>query len=95
MRFTADNASFLLDNEPFYLYSGEIHYFRIKKKLWPLHLKKLKDANCRFVSTYIPWGWHEYEEGKFLSRPILWSDVNAAESPESHYLHRPTCSIIT
>jgi beta-galactosidase len=65
MRFSADQVSFLLDNEPYCLYSGEIHYFRIKKKLWPLHLRKLKEAHCRFVSTYIPWGWHEHDEGKF------------------------------
>jgi len=65
MKFSADQVSFLLNNEPHYLFSGEIHYFRIKRKLWPLHLRKLKEANCRFVSTYIPWGWHEYEEGKF------------------------------
>lgn len=65
MKFSADQVSFLLDNEPCYLYSGEIHYFRVKSRLWPLHLRKLKEAHCRFVSTYIPWGWHEYEEGRF------------------------------
>ncbi len=55
----------VVDGSPFFVYSGEIHYFRILKNLWEEHLKKAKQANLNTISFYIPWCWHEYEEGKF------------------------------
>lgn len=60
-----DNGQFLLDGAPFFLYSGEIHYFRMPRKLWKIHIEKAKKAGLNTVSFYIPWIWHEYEEGKF------------------------------
>lgn len=65
MELTFDAQSFLLNGRRFFLYSGEVHYFRIKKQYWKNHLKRLKEANLNTVSTYIPWAWHEYREGKF------------------------------
>ncbi len=60
-----NDGQFLLDGEPFFLYSGEIHYFRMPKKLWKTHIEKAKKAGLNTISFYIPWIWHEYEEGKF------------------------------
>lgn len=65
MLFKAEKRYFTLDGKPFFFYSGEIQYFREKKSLWPKHLKKLKAAGCNAVTTYIPWSWHELEEGRF------------------------------
>nr|HPN66286.1 beta-galactosidase [Candidatus Omnitrophota bacterium] len=65
MDFKFDEDGFKLGTEDTYLYSGEVHYFRIRPENWPAHLKKAKAANLNAVSTYIPWDWHEYEEGKF------------------------------
>ena len=48
------------------LYGGEIHYFRIPYQLWEDRLIKMRQAGCNFISTYIPWNWHEPEEGKYL-----------------------------
>jgi beta-galactosidase len=59
------NNNIVIDGTPFFVYSGEIHYFRIPKNLWKVHLEKAKQANLNTVSSYIPWCWHEYEEGKF------------------------------
>jgi beta-galactosidase len=56
---------FSLDGKPLYIYSGEMHYFRIAPEKWKLHLDRAKEAGLNTVSTYIPWSWHEYEEGKF------------------------------
>lgn len=56
---------FTLDGKPFFLYSGEIHYFRVSRELWKLHLEKLKAIGANTVSTYIPWSWHEISEGQF------------------------------
>jgi beta-galactosidase len=58
------NGYFSLNAKPFFMYSGEIHYFRIKKKDWPARLRALKEAGFNSVSTYIPWIWHEPEEGQ-------------------------------
>ena len=65
MKLTLGTDYFLLNGKPSFLLSGEIHYFRINPKFWRLHLKKLKESGANTTSTYIPWDWHEYEEGKF------------------------------
>lgn len=62
-RITEDN--FKLGGHDFFVCSGEIHYFRVRPENWAAHLKKAKAANLNTVSTYIPWDWHEYEEGRF------------------------------
>lgn len=47
------------------VFGGEMHYFRVPKKNWKKIIKKIKNAGCNLISTYIPWCWHEYEEGVF------------------------------
>jgi len=54
-----------IDNKPFIMFSGEIHYFRIPRSKWKMMVDKAKAAGLNTVSTYIPWRWHEYKEGKF------------------------------
>ncbi|MFA5339090.1 MAG: beta-galactosidase [Candidatus Omnitrophota bacterium] len=65
MDFKITEDNFKLSGQDFYVFSGEIHYFRIRPENWAAHLKKAKAANLNTISTYIPWDWHEYEEGKF------------------------------
>ena len=65
MSFHAAKGHFLKNEKPFFLISGEIHYFRLDPKLWEKHLRLLKQAGANTTSTYIPWDWHEYEENKF------------------------------
>jgi beta-galactosidase len=57
------SGHFVLGAKPFFLYSGEVHYFRIKKSDWAARLRALKAAGFNTVSSYIPWIWHEPEEG--------------------------------
>lgn len=59
------DGNFVLNEKPFISYSGEIHYFRSPYKIWKTYLKRAKEAGLNTVSTYIPWRWHEYAEGKF------------------------------
>jgi len=59
------NRRFYLDGNPFILYSGEIHYFRIKPENWKKVLQRAREANLNSISTYIPWCWHEESDGKF------------------------------
>ena len=65
MSFAASKNYFKKDGKPYFLISGEIHYFRLDPKLWKKHLQLLKQSGANTTSTYIPWDWHEYEEGKF------------------------------
>lgn len=48
-----------------FIFGGELHYFRTPKENWRMLIKKTKEAGCNLISTYIPWCWHEYEDGKF------------------------------
>jgi beta-galactosidase len=65
MTFTIKGDSFYLNEKKVFLNSGEIHYFRIKRELWDKHLEAAKEAGLTTISTYIPWAWHESEEGFF------------------------------
>jgi beta-galactosidase len=58
-------GAFHVGGEPYFIYSGEVHYFRIPKAQWKDRLKKLKAAGFNAVSSYIPWIWHEPEERAF------------------------------
>ena len=42
----------------------EIHYFRVPPDLWPLMLLRAGQFGADTISTYIPWGFHEPEEGR-------------------------------
>lgn len=59
------DGGFRLNGEPFFIYSGEIHYFRIPRKEWKGRLSKAKKAGLNTVASYIPWRWHEPQEGFF------------------------------
>ncbi len=63
--FTIKDGMFLLNGKPFFMYSGEVQYFRLKKANWKDILLKAKKANLNTVASYIPWRWHEREEGVF------------------------------
>lgn len=65
MSFTAAKGYFLKDGRPYFVISGEIHYFRLDSRLWEKHLRLLKQSGANTTSTYIPWDWHEYAESKF------------------------------
>ena len=73
---TFDSDSYYLDGEPFFFYSGEVPYFRVPQKDWRFRLQKLKDAGANCVSTYIPWGFHEPEEGSISFDPHTQKDLN-------------------
>ncbi len=89
------NGQFMLDEKPLFILSGEIHYFRSPYKIWKTYLKKAKEAGLNTVSTYIPWRWHEYKEGKFdftgktkRERDLL-SFLKMAESEGLYLFLRP------
>lgn len=63
--FEVKGQHFYKNGKKHFLNSGEIHYFRIKRERWETHLRAALEAGLDTVSTYIPWAWHEFQEGEF------------------------------
>ncbi|MBM7553878.1 beta-galactosidase family protein [Thalassobacillus pellis] len=61
----AKNGAFYLDEQPFQILSGAIHYFRTVPEYWEDRLQKLKALGLNTVETYIPWNLHEPKKGQF------------------------------
>ena len=62
--FFADN-NLIIDGAPFFIRGGEIQYFRMPKPQWSDRLEKAAKGGLNTVTSYMPWYFHEYEEGKF------------------------------
>lgn len=50
---------FYLDDQPFKIISGAIHYFRVVPAYWRDRLEKLRAMGANTVETYVPWNMHE------------------------------------
>jgi len=61
---TFNERSFQREGKNYFVLSGEMHYFRIDAKRWPVHLQRMQDAGLNTVSSYIPWSLHEQVEGE-------------------------------
>ena len=64
-KLTITKDGFFLSGKPYYLASGDIHYFRIYPTEWRRHLLLAKDFGLNTIQTYVPWNLHEPEKGKF------------------------------
>ena len=62
---------FLLDDEPFTILSGAIHYMRVHPSDWHHSLYNLKALGFNTVETYVPWNLHESKKGHFYFDGIL------------------------
>ncbi|MBN1954569.1 MAG: beta-galactosidase [Anaerolineae bacterium] len=62
---TFQNGLFWLDDRPLLLQAGEFHYYRTPREQWAHRLGLLWQAGFNAVASYIPWRWHELEEGQF------------------------------
>lgn len=61
--FYTRDGQFWLDDKPQFIQAGEFHYFRTPRDQWPHRLGLLRDAGFNAMATYIPWLWHQPEEG--------------------------------
>ncbi|TYB85427.1 MAG: beta-galactosidase [Kosmotoga sp.] len=59
------NGNFVVDGEVKSMYSGSVHYWRIKQEKWNEVLDKVKELGFNGITTYIPWEIHEIEKGVF------------------------------
>lgn len=63
MTVKSEFGKFTINGKDTFLFGGECHYFRVPKEEWGNRLELLIEAGCNLVSTYVPWMWHEIEEG--------------------------------
>ncbi|REE92703.1 beta-galactosidase [Paenibacillus taihuensis] len=64
-KFTVEGRNFLVNDRPFQMISGAIHYFRVVPEYWRDRLLKLKACGFNTVETYIAWNIHEPKKGQF------------------------------
>nr|WP_154608256.1 beta-galactosidase family protein [Streptococcus sp. zg-70] len=60
-----------MDDRPFKILSGAIHYFRIHPDDWYHSLYNLKALGFNTVETYVPWNLHEPQKGAFTTEGIV------------------------
>src|SRR3954468_23599909 len=65
MKISYDTKSFSIDGQRKLILSGEVHYFRMPRAEWKPVLQLAKAAGLNAISTYIPWNFHEVQEGKW------------------------------
>ncbi|HUZ57237.1 MAG TPA: beta-galactosidase family protein [Hanamia sp.] len=63
--FALGDSVFLLDNKPFQIISGEMHYPRIPREAWMDRMKMAKAMGLNTISTYVFWNLQEPQKGKF------------------------------
>lgn len=63
--FSVEGSRFLLDGEPFRIFAGELHYFRVPRAYWRHRLACVRAMGLNTVSTYLPWNLHEPAPGTF------------------------------
>jgi len=84
--------TFYLNDEPFKIISGAIHYFRVVPEYWQDRLEKLKAMGCNTVETYIPWNMHEPKKGEYRFEGMLdvARFVNIAQELGLYVILRPS-----
>jgi len=63
--FALGDSVFLLDNQPFQIISGEIHYPRVPREAWRQRMQMAKAMGINTIGTYIFWNVNEPEKDKF------------------------------
>ncbi|TVU64011.1 beta-galactosidase [Paenarthrobacter nitroguajacolicus] len=63
--FAIGDQDFLLNDEPFRVLSGAIHYFRVHPDLWADRIHKARLMGLNTIETYVPWNEHAPVPGSF------------------------------
>ncbi|UKA49338.1 beta-galactosidase [Arthrobacter sp. FW305-123] len=65
--FTIGDQDFLLNDRPFRILSGAIHYFRVHPDLWADRIHKARLMGLNTIETYVPWNEHSPVPGSFVA----------------------------
>ncbi|MGC7098237.1 glycoside hydrolase family 35 protein [Amycolatopsis lurida] len=63
--FRIGDTDFLLDDRPFRIVSGALHYFRVHPELWADRIDKARRMGLNTIETYVAWNAHAPEPGEF------------------------------
>ncbi len=63
--FKIQGKDFLLDDKPFRILSGAMHYFRVPREYWDDRLEKARLMGLNTIETYAAWNLHEPRPGEF------------------------------
>ena len=63
--FELQNGKFQLDQHPFQILAGEMHYARIPRARWRYAMRMARAMGLNTVTTYVFWNLHEPEPGRF------------------------------
>ncbi|WP_059172397.1 beta-galactosidase [Bacillus sp. FJAT-27445] len=58
-----ENEKIIINGKETFLFGGELHYFRVPRENWKQRIRDVKEAGANLISTYVPWIFHEIEEG--------------------------------
>src|SRR5919202_1667201 len=47
------------------LLSGEVHFWRLDRSVWPTVLEAVRELGLNIISTYVAWNAHELAPGRF------------------------------
>jgi len=63
--FALGDSAFLLDNKPFQIISGEMHYPRVPREAWRQRMRMAKAMGLNTIGTYVFWNLHEPQKDHY------------------------------
>ena len=63
--FSFNSSTFLLDDQPLPIRSGEMHFARIPPEYWSHRLRMAKALGLNAIATYVFWNFHQPAEDSF------------------------------
>jgi beta-galactosidase len=63
--FAVRNGQFFLNDKPFQIISGEMHYARIPRAYWRDRFRMAKAMGLNTITTYVFWNYHEARPGVY------------------------------
>ena len=90
-RFEARDGKFQLDEKPFQIIAGEMHYLRVPREAWRARLQMARAMGLNTITTYVFWNAHELQEGKydFFGQKDLAEFLREAQQEGLHVILRP------
>ena len=89
--FRVSGRQFLLDDKPYQIISGEMHYARIPRAYWRDRLRKARAMGLNTISTYVFWNLHEPRPGAydFSGQNDVAEFIREAQQEGLHVILRP------
>lgn len=63
--FVIEGQEFLLNDEPFRIISGALHYFRVHRDQWADRIRKARQMGLNTIETYVAWNAHSPVDSAF------------------------------